>query len=118
MEQKAVTNEVTISLTEALAANGVPLTAAAAHRVLEGAGMLEGAWRVSSKADREPVRYRIATALGHANGIVNEPNEVRRADPIIVRFVPSKFAALWSPPRVQDALHWLIREQEIAYRKS
>jgi hypothetical protein len=110
------TNELPVSLTEVLYANSIALTAVAANKVLHSAGMTEVRWRPSSKSDRPPKSYRAATPLGEQYGIVNEANAIGSGDPVLVKYLPSKFAALWAHRAVQDTLAAMLREGEVKWR--
>ncbi|MFM0752621.1 hypothetical protein [Paraburkholderia strydomiana] len=62
------------------------------------------------------MRYRVATARGLTLGIVNEENAVRRADPVIVKYMPSKFGELWQHPHVVATLRVMLHEGEISMK--
>jgi len=110
------TNELPVSLTEVLSANSIALTAVAANKVLHSAGMTEIRWRPSSKSDRPPKSYRAATPLGEQYGAVNENNAIGSGDPILLKYLPSKFAALWAHPDVQATLAAMLSEGEVKWR--
>ncbi|WP_321853873.1 hypothetical protein [Paraburkholderia tropica] len=109
-----MTNETTISLTEALSSHGIALTAASANKVLHSAGMIERRARESGKPGRPPKSYWAATQLGEANGIVNEQTDhAHVGDPITAKYLPSKFSALWAHPNVAETLRAMLDQGEI-----
>lgn len=109
-------NEQAVSLTEALAASAIPLSAVAAGKVLLVAGVTDVAWRESSKPGRPPKSYKIATAYGESLGAINESATVPTGDPTNLKFMPSKFASLWSSKAVQDALADLLEAGDVKFR--
>ncbi|CAD6514058.1 hypothetical protein LMG28727_00827 [Paraburkholderia kirstenboschensis] len=109
-------NEQPVSLTEVLNTNSIPLSAVAANKVLHSSGMTEVRWRASSKPGRAPKSYRAATSLGEQHGAVNEVNTVGSGDPILLKYLPSMFPALWAHKAVQDTLAAMLREGEVKYR--
>jgi hypothetical protein len=111
------TNEQTCSLTDALALHGIALTAAAANKVLHGAGMIERRWRDSSKPGRRPKSYWAATSLGERHGVVNEVSD-RGGDPVIVRYASSRFRELWASNEVQETLSAMLSEGEVHMREA
>ena len=115
-ENMSSENEVPQSLTHCLAENGVALTAASANKILRSAGMTEIRWRPSSKEGRPPKQYRAATPLGERYGIVNEANSIGSGDPVLAKYLPSEFAALWSHPDVAATLAAMLHEGEVRYR--
>jgi len=110
------TNEVPVSLTEVLNANSIALTAVSANKVLAAAAMTETRWRESSKPGRPMKSYRAATVRGEALGIVNEASTLPTGDPILVKYLPSAFPALWASSEVQDTLAVMLREGTVKYR--
>jgi len=113
-----MSNEQLVSLTDALTANGIGLSAANANKVLQGAGMTETRWRNSSVADRPQKSFRAATPLGESMGIINEAATLPTGDPVIIRYAPSKFAELWAHPEVQATLNVLLSEGVIAMKSA
>jgi hypothetical protein len=110
-------NEAPVSLTEALSAHGIGLTAVAANKVLHSAGMTELRWRASSVATRPPKSYRAASPKGEQYGAINEKNSVPSGDPILLKYLPSRFAALWNHPDVQATLQMMLSEGEVRMRE-
>jgi hypothetical protein len=110
-------NEAPVSLTEALIAHGIGLTAVAANKVLHSAGMTELRWRASSVATRPPKSYRAASPKGEQYGAINEKNSVPSGDPILLKYLPSRFAALWNHPDVQATLAAMVKEGEVRVRE-
>ncbi|MFM0165678.1 hypothetical protein PQR39_35250 [Paraburkholderia sediminicola] len=110
-------NETPVSLTEAINAHRIGLSAVAAGKVLLVAGVTAVAWRMSSKAGRPAKAYKIATAFGEKLGAVNEKASVPTGDPTNLKFSPSKFAALWASHAVQDALADLIEAGDVKLRE-
>ena len=110
------TNEQAVSLTEALSANAVPLSAVAAGKVLLVAGVTAVAWRPSSKADRPAKSYKVATPLGESLGAVNDASALPTGDPTILKFLPSAFADLWASSQVQAAMTDLLETGDIKLR--
>ena len=108
--------EQTVSLTEALSANSIALTAVAANKILHSAGMTEVRWRPSSKADRPPKSYRAASPKGEQYGAVNEINAVGSGDPTLLKYMPSMFASLWAHPDVQATLAAMLHEGEVSLK--
>jgi hypothetical protein len=116
MEMTDTTNEQAVSLTEVLNANGIPLSAVAAGKVLLVAGVTGIAWRESSKAGRPPKAYKVATAYGESLGALNEKATVPNADPTNLKFDRNRFAALWASDEVQKALADLLEAGDVRYR--
>jgi len=118
LEQKHMSNEneVTVSLTECLNANGVMLSSVAAGKVLLVAGVTGVAWRESSKPGRAMKAYKIATPLGESMGALNEAATLPTGDPSHLKFVPGQFASLWASKPVQAALADLLEVGDIKYR--
>ncbi len=110
------TNEVPISLTECLSANGIPLSAVSAGKVLLVAGITSVAWRESSKPGRPMKSYKIATPLGESLGAVNEAATVPTGDPSNLKFDRDCFAGLWASKAVQDALADLLEAGDVKLR--
>jgi len=110
------TNEVPISLTEALSTNAIRLSAVAAGKVLLVAGVTGIAWRESSKPGRPAKAYKIATLLGESLGAVNEAATLQTGDPSHLKFVRSEFASLWANKAVQNALADLLEAGDVKLR--
>jgi hypothetical protein len=108
--------EQPVSLTDALNANAIPLSAVAAGKVLLVAKLVEVRWRESSKPGRPMKAYKAATELGLALGAVNEVSALPTGDPTILKFVPGMFAGLWASSQVQAALADLLEAGEIKLR--
>jgi len=111
-----MTNEPTISLTDALAANGIGLSAVAAGKVLLVAGVTEVLWRESRKPGRPMKAYKVATELGLALGSVNEKATVPTGDPTNLKFDRNRFSHLWASRQVQAALSDLLAAGDVKYR--
>jgi len=111
-----MTEQTTISLTDALALHGIALSATNANKVLQGAAMIETRWRDSSVAGRPQKSYKVATPLGESLGIVNEKATVPTGDPILVKYMPGLFASLWAHPEVQATFRVLYSEGAIAMK--
>ncbi|NYH24671.1 hypothetical protein [Paraburkholderia bryophila] len=112
------TNEQPVSLTEALNANAIPLSAVAAGKVLLVAGITGVAWRDSSKPGRPAKAYKVATSYGESLGATNEKATVPTGDPTNLKFDRSRFAALWASKAVQDALADLLEAGDVKLRGS
>jgi hypothetical protein len=112
------TNEVPVSLTECLNANGIALTAASANKVLHGSGFTETRWRASSVEGRRPKSYRAASPKGEQYGGVNEVNAIGSGDPTLLKWLPSKFATLWNHPDVQATLAVMLSEGEVSMKSA
>jgi hypothetical protein len=110
------TNEQAVSLTDALAANAIPLSAVAAGKVLLVAGVTGIAWRESSKPGRPMKSYKVATPLGESLGAINEVRTLPTGDPTILKFAPGMFAALWASSQVRDALADLLEAGDVKLR--
>ncbi len=110
--------EVPVSLTEALNAHGIALTAVMANKVLQAAGITELRWRPSSVATRPAKSYRAATPKGEQYGAVNEKNSVPSGDPILLKYLSSRFSILWNSPDVQATLADLVSRCEVRYRET
>lgn len=110
------TNEQAVSLTDALAANAIPLSAVAAGKILLVAGVTGIAWRESSKPGRPMKSYKVATPLGESLGAVNEAATVPTGDPTNLKFMPGQFASLWASKTVQDALADLLEAGDVRMR--
>jgi len=110
------TNEQAVSLTEALNANAIPLSAVAAGKVLLVAGVTGVAWRESSKPGRPMKSYKVATPLGESLGAVNEVSALPTGDPTLLKFVPSRFADLWASSQVRAAMTDLLEAGDIKLR--
>jgi hypothetical protein len=109
-------NEQTCSLTEAVNANAIQLSAVAAGKVLLVAGVTGVAWRESSKPGRPMKSYKVATPQGESLGAVNEASALPTGDPVLVKYVPSMFASLWASDEVQEALAELLKAGDVKYR--
>lgn len=109
-------NETPVSLTEALNANSIPLSAVAAGKILLVAGITGIAWRDSSKPGRPAKAYKIATSHGESLGAINEKAALPTGDPTLLKFDRSRFAGLWASHAVQDALADLLEAGDVRYR--
>jgi hypothetical protein len=110
------TNEQPVSLTEALNANAIPLSAVAAGKVLLVAGITSVAWRESSKPGRPAKSYKVATAFGESLGAINERTALPTGDPTLLKFDRCRFAGLWASHAVQDALADLLEAGDVKMR--
>jgi hypothetical protein len=108
--------EQPVSLTDALNANAIPLSAVAAGKVLLVAGVTSVAWRESSKPGRPAKSYKFATTFGESLGAVNETAALPTGDPTLLKFDRSRFAGLWASHAVQDALADLLEAGDVRYR--
>jgi hypothetical protein len=110
------TNEAPVSLTEALNAHGIALSAVAAGKVLLVGGITAVEWRESSKPGRPQKSYKVATTYGESLGAVNERNTLPTGDPTNLKFDRNRFAGLWASRAVQDALADLLDARDVRYR--
>lgn len=113
----ATNYETPVSLTDALTAHGIGLTAVMANKVLHSSGMTEIRWRPSSVATRPPKSYRAASPKGEQYGAINEKNSVPSGDPILLKYLSSRFATLWAHHDVQATLQVMLSEGEVRMRE-